>query len=86
MGIMGLIWMVIVGFIIGALARWFYPGAVPMGFLATAVVGIVGSLVGGVIRSLLFRSRDGRFHPGGLILSIIGALAVLWVYINYFAK
>jgi len=86
MGIMGLIWMVIVGFIIGALARWFYPGTIPMGFWATAIVGMVGSLVGGLIGSMLFRSRDGRFHPAGLILSVIGALIVLWVYINYFAK
>jgi uncharacterized membrane protein YeaQ/YmgE (transglycosylase-associated protein family) len=86
MGIMGLIWMVIVGFIVGALARWFYPGTIPMGFWATAIVGMVGSLVGGLIGSMLFRSRDGRFHPAGLILSVIGALLVLWVYINYFLK
>jgi uncharacterized membrane protein YeaQ/YmgE (transglycosylase-associated protein family) len=86
MGIMGLIWMVIVGFIVGALARWFYPGTIPMGFWATAIVGMVGSLVGGLIGSMLFRSRDGRFPPAGLILSVIGALLVLWVYINYFLK
>jgi len=86
MGIMSLIWMIIVGFVVGALARWFYPGAIPMSFLGTVVVGIIGSLVGGVIGSLLFRSRDGRFHPAGLVLSIIGALIVLWVYINYVVK
>jgi uncharacterized membrane protein YeaQ/YmgE (transglycosylase-associated protein family) len=86
MGIMGLIWMVIVGFIIGALARWFYPGTIPMGFWATAIVGMVGSLVGGLLGGLLWKSSDGRFHPAGLILSIIGALVVLWVYINYFVK
>ena len=86
MGIMSLIWMIIVGFIVGALARWFYPGAIPMGFWATAIVGVIGSLVGGVIGSILWKSPDGRFHPAGWILSILGALAVLWVYINYFVK
>ena len=86
MGIMSLIWMIIVGFIVGALARWLYPGVIPMGFWATVIVGVIGSLVGGVIGGLLFRSRDGRFHPAGWVLSIIGALAVLWVYINYFLK
>jgi uncharacterized membrane protein YeaQ/YmgE (transglycosylase-associated protein family) len=86
MGIMSLIWMIIVGFIVGALARWFYPGVIPMGFWGTAVVGVVGSLIGGIIGSMLWKSRDGRFHPAGWVLSIIGALIVLWVYINYFAK
>jgi uncharacterized membrane protein YeaQ/YmgE (transglycosylase-associated protein family) len=86
MGIMHLIWMVIVGFIVGVLARWLYPGAVTMGFWATVVVGVIGSLIGGVIGSLLFRSRDGRFHPAGIILSIVGALVVLWVYLNYLVK
>jgi uncharacterized membrane protein YeaQ/YmgE (transglycosylase-associated protein family) len=85
MGIMHLIWMVIVGFIVGVLARWFYPGAIPMGFWATALVGIIGSLVGGVVGSLIFRSADGRFHPAGIILSIIGSLIVLWVYVHYVA-
>ena len=40
-------------------------------------------ILGGVLGGLIFRSRDGRFHPGGWIMSIIGALVVLWVYITY---
>ena len=86
MGVMSVIWMIIVGFIVGVLARWIYPGTIAMGFWATAVIGIIGSLVGGVIGGLLFRSPDGRFHPAGIILSVVGALLVLWIYINYLAK
>ena len=86
MGIMSLIWMIIVGFIVGVLARWIYPGTIAMGFWATAIVGVIGSLVGGVIGGMIWKSPDGRFHPGGLILSVVGALIVLWVYLNYFAK
>jgi uncharacterized membrane protein YeaQ/YmgE (transglycosylase-associated protein family) len=86
MGIMSLIWMIIVGFIVGVLARFIYPGTIPMGFWATAIVGVIGSLVGGVIGGIIWRSPDGRFHPAGWILSIVGALIVLWVYITYFAK
>lgn len=85
MGLLHIIWMIIVGFIIGILARWFYPGAVVMGFWATAAVGIIGSLVGGVIGGLLWRSPDGKFHPAGFILSIIGALIVLWLYLTFVA-
>jgi uncharacterized membrane protein YeaQ/YmgE (transglycosylase-associated protein family) len=50
------------------------------------VVCVIGSLIGGVIGSLLFRSRDGRFLPAGIILCIVGALVVLWVYLNYLVK
>ena len=86
MGVMSIIWMIIVGFIVGALARWFYPGAIALGFWATAIVGVVGSLVGGVIGGLIWRSPEGRFHPAGWILSIVGALIVLWIYLNYIVK
>ena len=86
MGILHLIWMVIVGFIVGALARWIYPGAINMGFWATALLGIIGSLVGGVIGGILWRSPDGKFHPAGWILSLVGALIVLWVYLTYVAR
>ena len=83
MGLFSLIGMIIVGFAVGVLARWIYPGSITMGFWATVVVGVIGSLLGGVLGGLMFRSRDGRFHPAGWFLSIVGALVVLWVYLNY---
>ena len=85
MGIMSIIWMIVVGFIVGVLARFFYPGAVGLGFWMTTLLGIGGSLVGGVISSLIFRSPDGKFHPAGWILSILGALLVLWAYLKFVA-
>ena len=86
MGIMGIIGTIIVGFIVGVLARFFYPGAVPMGFWLTVGLGIGGSLVGGVVSSLLWKTPDGKFHPAGWFLSLIGALLLLWLYINFFLK
>jgi len=83
MGIMSIVWMIIIGFIVGALARFFYPGAVPMGFWLTAALGIGGSLVGGIISSVLFRSAEGKFHPAGILLSIVGALILLYAYLNF---
>ena len=82
MGLMGLIWMVIVGLIVGALARFFYPGAVTMGWLGTILLGIVGSLVGGFIGSMFSRGKTG-FQPAGIIMSVIGAILVLWLYLNF---
>jgi len=81
---MGIIGTIIVGFIVGVLARFFYPGAVPLGFWLTVALGIGGSIVGGLIGSLIWKSPDGKFHPAGWIMSIIGALLLLWVYINFF--
>ena len=83
MGIMGIIGTIIVGFIVGVLARFFYPGAVQMGFWLTVALGIGGSLDGGVISSLIIKTPDGRFHPAGWFLSLIGALVLLWVYLNF---
>jgi len=38
-----------------------------------------------VIGGLVWRAPDGKFHPAGFILSIIGALIVLWLYLNFVA-
>jgi uncharacterized membrane protein YeaQ/YmgE (transglycosylase-associated protein family) len=76
-----LIWYVIVGFVVGLIARAIMPGSDPMGFLGTTALGILGSLVGGVIGGLIWRPREGaRFHPAGLVLSLIGALLVLFIW------
>ena len=82
MGIFGIIGMIIVGFVVGVLARYFYPGAVAMGFWMTVLLGVGGSLVGGVLTSLFWKSPDGRFHRAGFIMSILGALLLIWLYLN----
>jgi uncharacterized membrane protein YeaQ/YmgE (transglycosylase-associated protein family) len=83
MGIMGIVWMIVVGFVIGLLARFFYPGAIGLGFWMTTLLGIGGSLVGGVIGGLIWKSSDSKFNPGGIVLSIIGAMILLWAYLNF---
>jgi uncharacterized membrane protein YeaQ/YmgE (transglycosylase-associated protein family) len=82
MGILSLIGLIIIGFIVGVLARFFYPGAVNVGFWMTTLLGIGGSLVGGIVTSLLWRSGEGRFHRAGWIMSILGAMALIWLYLN----
>jgi uncharacterized membrane protein YeaQ/YmgE (transglycosylase-associated protein family) len=83
MGIMGIVGTIIVGFIVGVLARWVFPGPVPMGFWLTTGLGIGGSLIGGLISSLIWKSPDGRFHPAGWIMSILGAVILLWGASNF---
>ena len=85
MGIMGFIWMVIVGLIVGAIARLIMPGAQSMGWIMTSVIGIGGSIVGGFVSSLIWKSPDGKFRTAGWIMSILGALVVLWAYMRFVA-
>jgi uncharacterized membrane protein YeaQ/YmgE (transglycosylase-associated protein family) len=83
---MSIIGFLIFGLIIGLVARAIYPGRQNMGWLSTAVLGMVGSLVGGLVGHALFggsrSAADGSwgFTPGGWISSIVGAIVVLWAY------
>jgi uncharacterized membrane protein YeaQ/YmgE (transglycosylase-associated protein family) len=71
---------IVVGFISGALARFFYPGAVEMGWIMTTVLGIAGSFAGGFIGSLFTKEKDlGKLNKAGFILSIVGAMALIFL-------
>ena len=73
-----LIWSVIVGFVIGLIARAILPGADSMGFILTTLVGIGGSLVGGFLGGLIKKPAEGAtFHPAGFFMSIVGAVILL---------
>jgi uncharacterized membrane protein YeaQ/YmgE (transglycosylase-associated protein family) len=81
MGIMHIVWSVLVGFVVGLVARAIVPGADHIGFIATAVLGIVGSLVGGFLGSVISKPKEGAaFHPAGFFLSVIGAIITLVVW------
>ena len=81
MGLFHLLWSLIVGFIVGLIARAVVPGAQHMGLILTTVLGIVGSLAGGFIGGLVSRPKEGsKFHPAGFFLSIIGAVVVLFLF------
>ncbi|HKM57650.1 MAG TPA: GlsB/YeaQ/YmgE family stress response membrane protein [Chthoniobacterales bacterium] len=73
-----IIWSIILGFIAGAIANFIMHAH--MGFLWTTILGIVGSIVGGLIARIFSKPADGApFHPAGLILSVIGAIVVLFI-------
>ncbi len=77
-------WWLIVGLVAGALARLFVPGRQPMGLLMTMILGLVGSVIGGFISSLIFGydPTDPGFHTGGIIMSTIGAVIALAIYLR----
>jgi uncharacterized membrane protein YeaQ/YmgE (transglycosylase-associated protein family) len=80
-GSMGLIVFILFGFVVGLIARALHPGRDAMGWMATTVLGVAGSLVGWLVgRALGFYHSAERVHPAGLIFSIIGAVILLVVY------
>jgi uncharacterized membrane protein YeaQ/YmgE (transglycosylase-associated protein family) len=78
-----ILWSIIIGFIIGFVAKHILPGAEHFGFLLTTALGVAGSFLGGFITSLISKPKDGAmFHPAGIIMSIVGALILLFAYIK----
>ncbi len=72
------LWMALVGFVVGLIARAILPGTQSIGMILTAVLGIVGSFVAGFIGQAL-----GWYHAGqgaGFIGSVVGAMLVLFIY------
>ncbi|HUG59421.1 MAG TPA: GlsB/YeaQ/YmgE family stress response membrane protein [Candidimonas sp.] len=75
---MGIISMIVVGFIVGLLARAIMPGDQKLGIILTVILGIIGSVVAGYLGGAL-----GFYQPGqgaGWIGSIVGAIIVLFIY------
>ena len=72
------VWMVIVGFVVGLIARAILPGTQHVGMILTAVLGIVGSFVAGYLGQAMGWYQAGE--GAGFIGSVIGAILVLFVY------
>jgi uncharacterized membrane protein YeaQ/YmgE (transglycosylase-associated protein family) len=72
---MDIISWIVFGLIIGAIAKLLFPGNERMGCLSTIALGVLGSVLGGIIAKFLW--KPGPLEPAGWILSIIGAVIVL---------
>jgi uncharacterized membrane protein YeaQ/YmgE (transglycosylase-associated protein family) len=73
-----ILWYIIIGFIAGLIAKWIMH--VQASVIETIIIGLIGSIVGGLIARLFSKPAEGSsFHPAGLILSILGAILILWL-------
>jgi len=70
---LNIIGAIVSGIVVGALARFFYPGPVPMGWLWTIGLGIAGSVLAGLVTH---RGAAG-FHRAGCLASVIGAMVLI---------
>lgn len=73
-----LIWMLIIGLIVGALAKLIMPGHDPGGIFVTMMLGVAGALIGRLIGRAIGMYAPGQ-HPG-IIMSILGAILLLAIY------
>lgn len=66
---------ILIGFVIGVLAKFLYPGRDKLGFIFTTLLGIGGAVVAGYIGQALHWYRIGQ--PAGFIGSVLGAILIL---------
>jgi uncharacterized membrane protein YeaQ/YmgE (transglycosylase-associated protein family) len=80
MGIGFIVYLLVFGLVVGALARLALPGPDPMGILATIGLGLAGAFIGGILAHLIFGTA------GGVIFSILGAILLLYLYRRFVQK
>ena len=77
---MNIIGWIVIGFLSGLLARFFYPGAVEMGWIWTTLLGIGGSFMGGLIGGMFTKEKDMlKPSPAGFVMSVIGAMVLIFI-------
>jgi len=69
-----IIFLILWGLVVGALARLALPGPDPMGIFATIGLGLAGSFIGGLLAGLLWA------HSAGFVFSLVGSILVLYLY------
>ncbi|MBN8808622.1 MAG: GlsB/YeaQ/YmgE family stress response membrane protein [Sphingomonas sp.] len=80
---LGILRMIVVGFIVGVLARFLYPGHIPLSFLWTVILGIAGSFLAGLVGMALHPAeRTQGLHPAGFLASIVGAMVLIFIAIR----
>jgi len=72
------LWALIIGLVVGALAKLIMPGRDPGGIIVTMLIGIAGSFIATFLGRALGWYREGQ--GAGFIASLIGAILLLWIY------
>ena len=75
---MGLIWTIIVGFIVGVVAKFVHPGRDNMGFIMTTLLGVAGAFVATYLGQAIGWYEAGQ--PAGFIGATLGAVVILVIY------
>jgi len=77
---MGILAWIVLGLVAGAIAKAIMPGNDPGGIIVTMIIGIVGAFIGGFLGNMLMGKDINGFTIQSIILAVIGALILLWIY------
>ncbi|MGL5073617.1 MAG: GlsB/YeaQ/YmgE family stress response membrane protein [Aeromonas salmonicida] len=77
---MGFITWIVLGLLVGILAKWIIPGRDGGGFFMTVLLGIIGAMVGGYVGTLLGLGSVTGFNLSSIAIATMGALIVLFVF------
>jgi uncharacterized membrane protein YeaQ/YmgE (transglycosylase-associated protein family) len=83
---MGIVAWIVFGFVVGLIARALMPGRQRIGIVMTALLGIAGSFLGGLVASLLTGNPAHEAHGAGFIGSILGAILLLFLFGAVFSR
>jgi uncharacterized membrane protein YeaQ/YmgE (transglycosylase-associated protein family) len=76
---MGFLSWIVLGLVVGVLAKWIMPGPDSSGIVMTIVLGVAGALVGGWLGTQLGMGSVTGFNLGSLAIAVVGALLLLFV-------
>jgi uncharacterized membrane protein YeaQ/YmgE (transglycosylase-associated protein family) len=83
---MGILSWILLGLIVGLLAKWIMPGKDPGGVIVTMLLGIAGALVGGAIASFIGLGTVTGINIGSIIIAVLGAILLLVIYRRFTAS
>jgi len=75
---MGILWTILIGFVVGIVAKFLMPGRDPAGFIITVLIGIVGSVIATYLGRFLGFYQVGE--SAGFIAAVLGAIILLFIY------
>jgi uncharacterized membrane protein YeaQ/YmgE (transglycosylase-associated protein family) len=77
---MGILSWLILGLVVGVLAKWLMPGNDPGGIFVTIAIGVAGALIGGFLASTVGLGTVTGFNFGSVVIATVGSLLLLVVY------
>lgn len=75
---MGILWTILIGFVVGVVAKFLMPGRDPAGFIITVIIGVVGSLIATYCGRFMGFYQVGE--SAGFIAAVLGAIILLVIY------
>ncbi len=81
---MHILWFLLFGLVVGAIARFVVPGREPGGWVVSMAIGVGGAMLGGYFGRVVGLYREGE--PAGFIMSLLAAIALVVVYQSFASR